>query len=174
MNHECEKWMLDESGQYCRACGKDVDTAHPASKLVSNQIERENMDYAFTETITITPKREGEVLIDFGDGTTYLLGDENEAYGLLSRALALASDEDAELAPVSAAPTHKLSAPQERLLRQAQSIKPITHNDGSVTKPSLLVSGHEYRTAESLERLGYGTLRYQGPSMGWFAPNPLD
>ena len=34
-----------------------------------------------------------------------------------------------------------------------------------------LVSGHDYRTAIALENKGLGSLRYQGPSLGWFAPN---
>ena len=45
--------------------------------------------------VTITPKREGEMLIDWGGGVTYLLGDANPAYALISRGLALAADEDA-------------------------------------------------------------------------------
>jgi hypothetical protein len=45
--------------------------------------------------VTITPQREGEMLIDWGGGVTYLLGDVNPAYALISRGLALAADEDA-------------------------------------------------------------------------------
>jgi hypothetical protein len=39
---------------------------------------------------------------------------------------------------------------------------------GEAAENGLLVSGPRYRTAASLERLGVGTLRYQGPSLGWF------
>ena len=57
--------------------------------------EREIMSTEIKEKVTITPKREGEVSIDWEHGDTYLLGDANPAYGLIARGLALASDEDA-------------------------------------------------------------------------------
>lgn len=34
-----------------------------------------------------------------------------------------------------------------------------------------LVSGHQYRTALALENKRLGSVRYQGPSLGWFVPN---
>ncbi len=64
-----------------------------------------------------------------------------------------------------------LNAVQERLLSSAESVGPITFADGSVYEPGLLVSGNEYKTALALERRGYGTVRYQGPSMGWLHAN---
>lgn len=54
----------------------------------------------------------------------------------------------------------RLSAPQQELLRRANQMPPGW--------PGILVSGHEYRTALSLERLNLGSVRYQGPSLGWF------
>lgn len=65
--------------------------------------------------------------------------------------------------------TQTLTAPQQALLTSAQNMKPITYADGSSREPSILVSGHTYRTAIALERRGLGTVRYQGPSLGWFA-----
>ena len=52
-----------------------------------------------------------------------------------------------------------LSPTQGKLLGHA---KALAGNQG------ILVSGHGYRTAIALERKGLGTVRYQGPSMGWF------
>jgi hypothetical protein len=54
--------------------------------------------------------------------------------------------------------TVELSPTQEKLLTSAKS---LTGNQG------ILVSGHQYRTAISLERKGLGTVRYQGLSLGW-------
>jgi hypothetical protein len=53
-----------------------------------------------------------------------------------------------------------LSTTQKTLLTQAESL---------AGDHGILVSGHKYRTALSLERKGMGTVRYQGPSLGWFA-----
>ena len=53
-----------------------------------------------------------------------------------------------------------LSTTQQTLLNQAKSLK---------GDHGILVSGHKYRTALALERKGLGTVRYQGPSLGWFA-----
>lgn len=50
-----------------------------------------------------------------------------------------------------------LSETQQRILDQASGLE-----------HGLLVRGHTYRTAESLERKGLGSIRYQGPSLGWF------
>lgn len=68
-------------------------------------------------------------------------------------------------------PRAGLTEPQRRLLSGAESLRPVVYDDGSVYDPGTLVTGNEYRTAEALERRGLGTLRYQGPSMGWFRPN---
>ena len=35
----------------------------------------------------------------------------------------------------------------------------------------LLVSGRKYRSALALEAKGYGYVKYQGPSLGWFYLN---
>ncbi len=64
-------------------------------------------------------------------------------------------------APVSRTETGGLSPAQRRLLDRAE---PLSGPDGH----GILVSGHEYRTALSLEKKGLGELRYQGPSLGWF------
>lgn len=56
----------------------------------------------------------------------------------------------------------KLSKPQEKLLAQARSLAKVSDHPG-------LVSGPQYRTARSLERMGLGSVRYQGPGdRGWF------
>jgi len=57
--------------------------------------------------------------------------------------------------------TKPLTPQQQLTLDRARGLPP---GDAS------LVRGHAYRTATSLERLGYGTLTYQGPSLGWFLP----
>lgn len=64
----------------------------------------------------------------------------------------------------------KLTPAQQALLTSAQNMKPIVYGDGSTREPSILVSGNTYRTAIALERKGLGTVRYQGHSLGWFAP----
>lgn len=66
------------------------------------------------------------------------------------------------------ATTTKLSPAQERMLAQAQTIKPVVCKDGSSFAPGLLVSGNAYRTARALARRGYGVVGYQGPNLGWF------
>ena len=65
--------------------------------------------------------------------------------------------------------TQKLTKPQQELLARAQQAKPITYNDGSTTPPSILVSGRDYHTAVALENKGLGTIRWQGPNLGWFS-----
>lgn len=65
----------------------------------------------------------------------------------------------------------KLSPTQQKLLTSAQNTPPIVFADGSTREPSILVSGHEYRTAIALENKGLGKVRYQGPGMGWFTAN---
>lgn len=65
--------------------------------------------------------------------------------------------------------TQTLSPQQSQLLERAQAAQPIVHKDNSVTPPSILVSGHEYRTALALERKGLARVRYQGQSMGWLS-----
>ena len=63
---------------------------------------------------------------------------------------------------------HKLSKPQQKLRNAAHALKPLIHKDGSVSIVGILVSGHRYRTALSLEEKGLGKVRYQGPSLGWY------
>jgi len=46
--------------------------------------------------------------------------------------------------------------------------KILAHAKALTGKQGILVSGHHYRTAVSLEAKGLGTVRYQGPSLGWF------
>ncbi len=59
----------------------------------------------------------------------------------------------------------RLSAPQQDLLRNAQKMGTDSYG--------LLVSSNRYRTALSLERMGLGTVRYQGPGgRGWFTSLP--
>ena len=55
-----------------------------------------------------------------------------------------------------------LSPQQRRLFESARDF-------GRYTDQGILVSGHAYRTALSLERKGLGTVRYQGPTMGWYS-----
>lgn len=62
-----------------------------------------------------------------------------------------------------------LSHPQNLLLDSARRLAKTCEEMGS-TNHGILVSGHGYRTALSLERRGLGTLRYQGVSLGWFTP----
>lgn len=57
----------------------------------------------------------------------------------------------------------KLSPAQNKLLDAARKLSAV-----APSRSWLLVSGHEYRTAEALERKGMGELRYQAPGMGWF------
>lgn len=56
-----------------------------------------------------------------------------------------------------------LTGPQSILLAQARSLAQVSDH-------GTLVSGNTYRSAIALERKGYGHVRYQGPSMGWFTP----
>lgn len=63
---------------------------------------------------------------------------------------------------------NKLTKPQQQLLTRAQNMEPTVYSDGSIREPRIYVQGPTYRTAESLERKGLGTLHYQGPSRGWF------
>lgn len=58
-----------------------------------------------------------------------------------------------------------LTQPQKELLASARDL-------AKVSVHGLLVSGHAYRTGLALERKGFGRLKYQGPSLGWFHPNP--
>lgn len=61
----------------------------------------------------------------------------------------------------ASAGTGTLSAAQRRLLDHAAPLSgPDDHG--------ILVSGHEYRTALSLQKRGLGDVRYQGPGRGWF------
>lgn len=60
-----------------------------------------------------------------------------------------------------------LSPAQSRLMQRSKAFT-ITHSDGSTSTHGRLVSGHEYRTALALEKMGLGTLRHQGPGRGWF------
>lgn len=66
-----------------------------------------------------------------------------------------------------------LSPAQQKLLDRAVP-HVLVHKDFSVSVIDTLVSGREYRTAQALERRGLGTLRYQGPSLGWFTPKVDD
>jgi hypothetical protein len=66
--------------------------------------------------------------------------------------------------------TQTLSPQQTKLLAQARDLRPIVFTDGSTYDPGLLVSGHQYRTALSLEKRGLVRVRYQGPSLGWANP----
>lgn len=54
-----------------------------------------------------------------------------------------------------------LSNPQKQLIAHARELEKWSDH-------GLLVSGHQYRTAIALENKGLGTVRYQGPSRGWF------
>ena len=56
----------------------------------------------------------------------------------------------------------RLSTPQQALLDSARQMLAYDRHD-------LLVSGNQYRTALSLERMSLGHVRYQAPSMGWFS-----
>jgi hypothetical protein len=70
-----------------------------------------------------------------------------------------------------------LSASQTRVLASARklcSMPPIVFNDGSTMANQLLVSGRDYKTAESLVRRGLGALRYQGRAQGWFIPTTTE
>lgn len=60
-----------------------------------------------------------------------------------------------------------LTQPQQKLLTSARNL-------AKVSAHGLLVSGHAYRTGLALERKGFGRLRYQGPSLGWFHPTPAN
>ena len=55
----------------------------------------------------------------------------------------------------------RLSTQQQALLDSARQMLAYDMHD-------LLVSGNQYRTALSLERMGLGHVRYQGHSLGWF------
>jgi len=57
----------------------------------------------------------------------------------------------------------KLPQTQQRILDHAHELAAYTDHSYAV-----LVSGHQYRSAAALERKGLGTLKYQGPSLGWF------
>lgn len=54
-----------------------------------------------------------------------------------------------------------LTNPQKDLIEQARKLEEVSDH-------GLLVSGHQHRTATALEGKGLGTVRYQGPSLGWF------
>ena len=75
---------------------------------------------------------------------------------------------------VPAAPAHeaRLSEPQARLSEPQARLLAAARDLAKVSDHSMLVSGPRYRTALSLERKGLGTVRYQGPSMGWFRAAP--
>lgn len=62
----------------------------------------------------------------------------------------------------------KTLSPQQADLQARSKPHRVVHGDGSVSVIGNLVSGHAYRTALSLERLGLGRLKYQGPSLGWY------
>lgn len=68
----------------------------------------------------------------------------------------------------------KFLSPQQQKLLDRSRPHVVVHPDFSISVHGTLVSGHEYRTALSLERRGLGTLKHQGPSMGWFTTSTPD
>lgn len=60
-----------------------------------------------------------------------------------------------------------LTMTQQALLTAVKAAKPVEFTDGSVREADILVSGHTYRTALSLEKRGLVRVRYQGKSLGW-------
>lgn len=63
-----------------------------------------------------------------------------------------------------------LTEAQKILMHNARDLARFTAKSIVATGAShgVLVSGHQYRTAQALERRELGTLRYQGPGIGWF------